>query len=62
LAALLPTAKRERPEREITVLLFSSVICFSRPLCSVLLFFYLLVAVAATGTADGGWETRWQLL
>jgi hypothetical protein len=25
-------------------------------------FYYMLVALAATGTADGGWETKWQLL
>jgi len=53
LAALLPTAKRERPEREITVLLFFFVICFSRPLCSVLLF------LSAGGGGRDGDCGRW---
>jgi len=53
LAALLPTAKRERPEREIIVLLFSSVIYFSHPLCSVLLF------LSAGGGGSDGDCRRW---
>jgi hypothetical protein len=35
--------ERERPEREVTILLFSSVICFFRPLYSVLLLLSLLL-------------------
>jgi hypothetical protein len=46
LAALLPTAKRERPEREITILLLSFVICFFCPLYSMM--------AGEEGDAEGG--------
>jgi len=38
---------------------FSSPLCLPQlPPVSLFFFYYLLVAVAATGTADDGWETK----
>ena len=58
---VLPLLLRASFSHRCVSFLFSSL-SNSASLCFSVLLYYLLVAVATTGTADGGSETRWQLL